>query len=109
MNASETFITNLLRVMQERGLKPATLSKMAGLNARAVKDMEEGRVRSPKLSTVFALAEALDLDPGEMMGLGPRPKIQRELAGYLSQYSAEEQEQLLSALNNFPLRQPSEQ
>lgn len=104
MNESETFRENLLRLMAEKGMKAAELSKRAKLNARAVKDIEENRVVSPKLSTVFALARALNADPAEMMGLGPRPRLVRELADFLSAYDATEQERLLQALSAMPLR-----
>lgn len=98
MTEGEIFRRNLMQAMKDRGMTAAGLSKAAGLNARAVKDIEEGRVSSPRLSTVFALAEALGLDPGEMLGLGPRDKIQRELARYLSQFDESEQERLFAAL-----------
>lgn len=104
MSESEIFRRNLLAAMAEEGLSAAALSRKAGLNARAVKDIEENRVRSPKLSTVFALSEALNRDPGEMMGLGKRPKVRADLAEYLSQYSEDEQERFLSALNLLPKR-----
>ena len=77
MDESETFRANLLRLMAEKGFKAAELSKRAKLNPRAVKDIEEHRVTSPKLSTVFALAKALGSDPAEMMGLGPRSRLAR--------------------------------
>lgn len=95
---SEIFKRNLLRVMAEQGLAAAQLSRMAGLNLRAVKDIEEGRVMSPKLSTVFALSKALNRDPGEMMGLGPRHRINEALAAFLSRYDEADQERFLSAL-----------
>lgn len=98
MKEAEIFRRNLLAAMQDQGLTAAGLSRKAGLNPRAVKDIEENRVASHRLSTVFALAEALNLDPGEMLGLGPRDKIQRELARYLSQFDEDEQEGLLAAL-----------
>jgi transcriptional regulator with XRE-family HTH domain len=98
----EIFRQNLLRAMQERGLKAAQLSRLAGLNARAVKDIEEGRALSPKLTTVFALAEALEVDPGELIGLGPRPRLLADLADYLSKYSEADQARLLEALRNLP-------
>ncbi len=85
-----------LRLMAEQGIKAATLSKRAGLNARAVKDIEEDRVVSPKLSTVIALAHALGEDPAAMMGLGPR--LEPELARYLAQYDQAEQARILAAL-----------
>lgn len=53
------FRENLFRLMGENGLTAAELSKKANLNARAVKDIEEGRSKSPKLSTAKALADAL--------------------------------------------------
>ena len=98
MNASEIFRERLLAAIKERGTTPAQLSKAAGLNARAVKDIEEQKTRSPKISTVFALAKALDLDPAEMMGLPPRHEIRPELAAFLEQYSEETQSRFLSAL-----------
>jgi len=102
MDESDTFRRNLLRLMAERGLKAAQLSKMAGLNPRAVKDIEEGRAASPKLSTVFALAQALDADPAEMMGLGARARLRQDLVAFLQQYDEADQERLLAALAALP-------
>lgn len=99
MDENETFRLNLIRLMRERGLKAAQLSKLADLNARAVTDIEEGRAQSPKISTVFKLAKALQVDPAELMGLGPRLLLNRELAEFLSQYSETEQERLLQGLS----------
>lgn len=101
MNENEVFQRNLLRTMKEKGLNAAELSKKAGLNPRAVKDIEETRAQSPRLSTVFKLAAALGADVGEMVGLGPRPTINAELARYLSQYSDDEQKRILVALSTL--------
>lgn len=98
MEESEVFRANLLAAMRDAGLKAAELSKMAGLNARAVKDIEERRTVSPKLSTVFALCRALNRDPAEMMGLGPRHRMNKRLADFLSQYEEADQARFLSAL-----------
>jgi transcriptional regulator with XRE-family HTH domain len=106
MDESAKFRENLLIALRESGLNEAELSVKAGLNRRAVTDIREQRVRSPKLSTVFALAKALNRDPGEMMGLGPRPKVQKDLADFLSQYDEADQQQLLAAIRAFP-RQPA--
>lgn len=102
----DVFRVNLLREMQSKGLKAAQLSRLAGLNPRAVKDLEEGRAASPKLSTVFKLAEALEVDPGELMGLGRRPNLRADLVDFLAQYSEEDQARLLEALASLP-RSPS--
>lgn len=102
MNESEIFRQNLLRLMAERGLTEAALSKAAGLNARAVTDIREHRTASPKLSTVFALAQALQVDPGELIGLGPRHQLNAELAAFLSQLDQAGQERLLAVLAALP-------
>lgn len=104
MNENEIFRANLLQAMAERGLKAAELSRMAGLNPRAVKDIEERQAISPKLSTVFALARALGVEPGELMGLGPRQSLSRELVEYLSAYSQDDQQRLLLAISAIPPR-----
>lgn len=106
MDESEIFQGNLLRTMREKSLKAAELSKKAGLNPRAVKDIEEGRAQSPRLSTVFKLAKALGVDPGELVGLGPRQTLNVELAHYLSQYDEEEQVRILQALSALPPTKP---
>jgi len=102
MDENAAFRENLLQAMRDAGMSAAELSRRAGLNARAVKDIEENRVRSPKLSTVFALAKALNRDPAEMMGLGSRSKVQADLAEFLSQYPEDEQERFLAALRLIP-------
>ena len=106
MDENEVFRANLLRVMQEKGVRAAELSKRAGLNPRAVKDIEERQAISPKLSTVFALAKALGADPAELMGLGPRVRLVQELADFLASYDAEDQQRLLQALSAFPRQKP---
>jgi transcriptional regulator with XRE-family HTH domain len=99
MSESETFRKSLIRLRQERGLSAAELSRRAGLNVRAVTDIEERRSLSPKLATVFALARALDVAPGEMIGLGAQARINDELAEFLSRYGEEDQARLLAALH----------
>jgi transcriptional regulator with XRE-family HTH domain len=106
MDESEIFRANLLAAIQARGLTAAELSRKAGLNLRAVKDIEERRTVSPKLSTAFALARALGEDPGEMMGLGPRVRLRSDLTEYLSQYDEADQERLLRALAALPSAPP---
>ena len=98
MNEGAQFIAAVLAALDETGMSEAELSVKAGLNRRAVTDLREGRVRSPKISTVFALARALGKDPGEMLGLGPRLQVQADLARYLSEYDEAQQVQMLRAL-----------
>ncbi|WP_386684602.1 helix-turn-helix domain-containing protein [Loktanella sp. R86503] len=102
MDANETFRKNLKALRLEKGFNARQLSERAGLGERNVKDIEEGRSQSPKISTVFSLAKALDADPAEMMGLGTRVKINSDLAEFLEQFDAEGQSRLLAALAAIP-------
>ncbi len=104
MDESETFRENLARIIKERGLKPAQVSVLAGLNRRAVTDVLESRAASPKLSTAYAIAKALNEDLGEMMGLGHSVRLAADLAAILEQYDPDEQEQLAKALASMPRR-----
>ncbi|WYK05452.1 helix-turn-helix transcriptional regulator [Cereibacter sphaeroides f. sp. denitrificans] len=106
MENDEVFRANLIALMKERGLKAATLSKKANLNARAVKDIEEGRSGSPRLVTLQALADALEVDLGELLGLGPRVKLRRDLAEFLAQYDEDDQGRFLAALSAIPPPRP---
>lgn len=68
-DVSEVFRANLLKTMRDRNIPAATISRKAGLNIRAVKDIEERRAKSPRLVTVFKLAEALEVCPHDLLGL----------------------------------------
>tara|TARA_R100001369_G_scaffold79583_1_gene109640 strand:+ start:1016 stop:1429 length:414 start_codon:yes stop_codon:yes gene_type:complete len=109
MEESENFRRNLKRLREEKGIDAKSLSISAGLGERGVKDIEEGRSQSPKISTVFKLARALDADPITMMGVTSRPAINAKLAEFLDQYDEDGQEQLLGALSVLPLSIPTKQ
>lgn len=102
----EKFRARLAHEMEARGMNPAALSKAANMNARAVKDILEGRSQSPKISTALTLAEALGVDPGVLIGIGPRRQIQSDLADYLEKYTEEDQQRFLEALRALPLARP---
>lgn len=107
MEIDETFRRNLKALREKSDLDAKALSLRAGLGERGVKDIEEGRSQSPKLSTAYKLAKALNADLAVMMGLTPSVKIQPELAAFLSQFDADGQSRLLAALAAIP-RQPGE-
>lgn len=106
MTENEVFRANLTRLMADKGLTEATLSKRAGLNARAVTDIREGRAQSPKLSTIFALARGLGVDPAELIGVAPQHRLKPELVAFLAQLDEAGQERLLAALAAFAPAQP---
>lgn len=70
MDASEIFRTNLLKILKDRNLTAASVSRKAGLNLRAIKDIEQRRAKSPRIETVFKIAEALQVSPKFLLGIG---------------------------------------
>jgi transcriptional regulator with XRE-family HTH domain len=66
--SSTNWVRNLRAMMEQRGFNPRSLSLAAGLNATAVRDMLEGRSKSPRYDTAQALAGALDTTPAALMG-----------------------------------------
>lgn len=104
MEINETFRQALKAARLKREMGVDELALAAKMNRRAVRDIEEGRSQSPKIETVFKLAEALGVDPGELLGLGPRYQLNSELAAFLAQYDEADQARFLAALAAFPLR-----
>lgn len=98
---NERFRRNLHRFMLERGFTAASLSRAAGLNSRAVKDIEEGKAQSPRLTTVIALARALDVTEAELLGLQPCPDLSNALHEFLRGFDLRQQENLLALLRNI--------
>jgi transcriptional regulator with XRE-family HTH domain len=92
------FARNLLAIVKARGLSEAGLSLQAGLNRRFVTDLREGKVRSPKLSNAYMLAEALDMDLRDIIAGRDRKAINADLADLLASYTPEAQAQIVSAV-----------
>ena len=72
-----------------RGLTIEALALAAGVNARSIKQIEEGPTRGMNTSTFFAIVRALDMSTPRLfawlgMGLGGLPRI--------TQFRAEEDE-----------------
>ena len=94
------FRENLLSQMKAKGLKPAQLSKMAGLNPRAVKDIEEERIKNPRIQTVLALEAAMELPFGKLLGKSI-DEIDSELLSLLGELNEATQKQLLMTLQSL--------
>ncbi len=67
------WVAHLRALMTEKGFNPRSLSLKAGLNATAVRDILEGRAKSPRYHTIMALAAALDVPPHSLMDALPQP------------------------------------
>lgn len=63
-----TLPSNINRIITERGLKQCAVAAMAGLSARQLNDMLNGR-RIIKPCDVVAIAEVLDITPNELYGV----------------------------------------
>lgn len=96
----KVFVENLVLHMTRAGMNAARLSKLAGLNPRAVRDILDGRVESPRVKTVLALEKALKLEVGALLGFGPGA-ISFELYELLSELDAKDQRKLLDILLLF--------
>ena len=102
MDVNEIFRLRLHAEMVAQGLNPASLSKKAELNRRAVTDLLEGRAQSPKLSTAYALANALGLSLDELTGKATQRSLAPRLAELLAQYDEADQERLAEAILALP-------
>jgi DNA-binding Xre family transcriptional regulator len=71
--AQTGLIQQLERRMAALKLKPAQLSRRAGLNATAVRDIIEGKSKDPQRSTIEKLAKALGCAPGDLLGSARSP------------------------------------
>lgn len=98
MDVNETFRLKLQVIMAEKGLKAPEIARLAGVNRRMVYDIIEGRSQSPKIETIFKIADALKVHPGELLGFGPQMPLHPRLAELLQQYPIDDQERLASAL-----------
>ena len=101
MDPDHAIRENIRRLIAERETNPARVALDAGLNRRAVQDILDERAASPKISTVFKIAKALDCPPAELMGLSG-PRLAPELVEFLRQYDESAQVQLVKALASLP-------
>ncbi|MBI1273172.1 MAG: helix-turn-helix domain-containing protein [Alphaproteobacteria bacterium] len=63
-----TWLGTLIKLMDQEGYSPRSLSLAAKLNETAVRDMIAGRARFPRYDTIRALARALNTTPAYLMG-----------------------------------------
>lgn len=66
-----------------------TWAVKAGLAPRTLAFFIEGRIKSMKVETLIALAEAVDVHPSELLGVGPPPISANEVASLLRSFRSE--------------------
>ena len=62
-------VRELVRLMAAQQLMPQTLSKKAGLGSTYIRDLIEGRARSPLASKLVQVAHVLGVEPGTLLRL----------------------------------------
>lgn len=67
MKASKFFAQRLQSLREAAGLSQQDLAVRADLSMSLVSKMEQGKKADPRLSTLLALAGALDLSPGALL------------------------------------------
>jgi transcriptional regulator with XRE-family HTH domain len=83
IGAQEPFGARLRRLREARGLKLTTLAMRVGLTEAAIRQLEIGRTREPRLADGMRLADALGADPRYLAfgeGEDPRSDVERRLA-----------------------------
>ena len=76
MNYSKCFAHRVVSYRKQIGLSQSQLAKNAGISAAALSKIEEGET-DPRLSTVCAISQALNIPVDELAGVGtfPQPEI----------------------------------
>lgn len=90
---NEIFFSNILRILDERGMSKNTLSEMTGVSISFLSDLTNGKA-NPSLRVMEAIADALqtplsvllentDLDSEALRGLAPDKPLASLPPGYV--------------------------
>lgn len=105
-DVNATLARNIQAAIDSRGLNPAVLSRMAGVNPTGVYDILSGKSRSPKIETVAKIAEALGM-PIAFLFEPEQDRLRRnELLEAASRLSEEDQKRLLDAARAWTREAP---
>jgi transcriptional regulator with XRE-family HTH domain len=64
-------VNRVKELRQARGFTQAELARRSGVDQRAISALETGRAKGPTLAIGLRLAEALGVEPGELIGVSP--------------------------------------
>ena len=68
--------TNIRRAREEQGRGVSEVARRAGLTVSGVSFVEQGKVQNPTVDTIIRIAEALGVDPADLLrGVGAAPKV----------------------------------
>ena len=70
-----TFGERLKSMRKEKKMTQATLAEKSGISSNTIFSFESGRRKNPTSDTIFKLASALDVDPGELAAGWPGLKV----------------------------------
>jgi len=60
-------ITNLDRILEERGMKSNELAEMVGITTANLSILKTGKAKAVRFSTLEAICQALDCQPGDIL------------------------------------------
>lgn len=67
---SKNVICHLDRLMEERGITGASLAEQVGITPVNLSVLKNNRAKAVRFSTLVALCEALDCQPGDLFTVG---------------------------------------
>ena len=60
-------VINLDRILEERGMKSNELAEMVGITTANLSILKTGKAKAVRFSTLEAICEALDCQPGDIL------------------------------------------
>jgi phage repressor protein C with HTH and peptisase S24 domain len=70
-NELERVRAEIRRVMEAKGLRPKPLAKLAGLGDTSIRDLLDNEDRDIKLGTLHKIADALEINVEDLLGVEP--------------------------------------
>ena len=68
-----TISVHLDRLLADRGMTLTELSQLVGVSTVNLSILKNGRAKAVRFTTLTALCEVLDCQPGDILGFQPRP------------------------------------
>lgn len=105
---TSTLARNIQRLIAEKNTTPAAVNRKAGLNQTGVYEILNGRIRSPKLSTVEKIAAALETTVTDLLSENRPVEARQRILEAFDRLSPEDQERLLRTAEAWALpRRPT--